>query len=142
MWARSSGSIAANTWYHIASVWDGSTWTNYLDGVPVDSGSYSDTPPSTAQPLTFGINSAYDSTRFQGNMTDVRLWNVARTDQQIADGIWEPTDVTGLVGWWPMDDETGQVAADASGNGLDGQLGNDVIEDSRDPTWSVELPQQ
>jgi len=139
---RTSGSVAANTWYHIASVWDGSTWTNYQDGVPVDSGSYSGTPPSTVQPLTLGINSAYDSTRFHGYLTDVRLWNVARSDQEILDSIWEPTDTTGLVAWWLMDDAEGQVAVDAMVNGLDGQLGTDPGEDSGDPLWSEELPER
>jgi hypothetical protein len=139
---RGSGTVAADTWYHLASVWDGATWTNYQDGVPVASGSYTGTPPSTAQPLTIGINSAFDSTRYQGYLTDVRLWNVARTDQEILDSLWGPADTTGLVAWWAMDDAAGQVAADAMLNGLDGQLGNDPGADDRDTAWSEELPER
>ena len=139
---RTSGSITAGVWTHIASTWDGSTWTNYQDGVPVDSGTYTGTPPSTAQPLTLGINSTYDGTRYQGYVTDIRLYDVARSGAQILDNMWSLTDTTGLVGWWTFDDETGQVAADSSGNGLDGRLGADPAADSRDPTWSLELPEQ
>ncbi len=141
LWARTSGSVVADEWTHIASTWDGAAWTNYQDGVEVDSGAYNGTIPGTGQPLTIGINSAYDGTRYQGYITDVRLYDVARTDAQVFDNMWGLTDTTGLVGWWTFDDASGQIAADDSGNGLDGQLGADPLEDARDPSWASELPE-
>jgi len=46
------------------------------------------------------------------------------------------------VGHWELDDAEGQVAADSSGNGLDGRLGSSTAVDARDPAWSEELPEQ
>ena len=140
--ARSSGSVPAGSWIHLASVWDGAAWFNYADGVLVEQGTWSGTPPATGHPLTIGVNSTYDFTRFAGNLTDVRLWSVARTPAQIAGELWGVVDATGLVGHWSLDDASGQVAADDSGNGLDGRLGSTTGVDARDPAWSEELPEQ
>jgi hypothetical protein len=40
-----------------------------------------------------------------------------------------------LVGWWPMNEGTGQVVRDWSGHGSNGVLGNSPGVDSQDPTW-------
>ena len=42
-----------------------------------------------------------------------------------------------LVGHWKLDDGTGQVAADSSGNGYDGQLGDTIGVDNTDPIWET-----
>ncbi len=140
LYARGSGSIPANTWVHLASVWTGSAWYNYQDGVLVGSGAYSATPPSTDEPLTIGINSSYDFTAFKGYLSDVRLWNVARTGDEIREQACELTDTTGLVGRWLLDDGRGQVAVDRSGTGNDGRLGASEDADGRDPEWSDLAP--
>ncbi|MBN2493011.1 MAG: hypothetical protein JXR96_00365, partial [Deltaproteobacteria bacterium] len=136
---RGSGTVVANTWTHLASVWDGTHWYNYQDGVLVGTGAYTGTLPTSDQPLTIAINSGYDNTRYGGALSDIRLWNVARTEQQIRDNMCELSDRTGLLARWLMDEGSGQTAADDSGNGFDGRLGEDPAEDDRDPTW-VLLP--
>jgi hypothetical protein len=138
--ARSSGTITGHNWYHIASVWDGTTWYNYLNGALQGSGSYSGTIASGTQPLTMGINSGWDSTRFTGFIYDVRLWNVARTADQILANMYGLTDSAGLVGHWLLDEGYGQTAYDTSGNALDGRLGSTPEVDDRDPTRSTDLP--
>ncbi len=138
--ARGSGNVPANTWTHLASVWTGTTWYNYQDGVLVGSGSYTTSPPSTSEPLTIGINSSYDYTAYRGYLSDVRLWNVARSGAQIAGQRCALTDTSGLVGRWFLDDGAGQVAVDASGSGNDGRLGSTADADDRDPTWNDEPP--
>jgi hypothetical protein len=40
-----------------------------------------------------------------------------------------------LVGWWPMNEGSGQVIRDWSGHGNNGQLGNSPAADSQDPAW-------
>jgi hypothetical protein len=40
-----------------------------------------------------------------------------------------------LVGWWPMNEGSGQVVRDWSGHGNNGVLGNSPSADSQDPTW-------
>lgn len=133
--ARSSGAIATNAWTHVASVWDGSTWYNYQNGVLVGSGSYSTAIQYGAQPLTIGVNSSNDNTRFQGVMSDVRIWSVARSATQIQSNMYSLSDGTGLVARWRMNDGAGQVAADSSGQDNPGQLGNSTASDERDPVW-------
>ncbi len=141
LWARSSGSVPADSWIHLASVWDGSSWFNYADGVLVDQGSWVGTPPPTGHPLTFGVNSTFDNTRFAGYLADVRLWSVARTATQIEQEMWGVADTTGLIGRWTLDEGSGQVAFDGSGNDLHGRLGVDDWPDERDPSWSEAVPE-
>jgi len=40
-----------------------------------------------------------------------------------------------LRAYWPLDEGSGQVVHDASGNGNDGQLGSTPGPDARDPAW-------
>jgi Concanavalin A-like lectin/glucanases superfamily len=40
-----------------------------------------------------------------------------------------------LRAYWPLDERSGQVAHDVSGNGNDGQLGSTPGPDASDPTW-------
>jgi hypothetical protein len=40
-----------------------------------------------------------------------------------------------LVGWWPMNEGSGQIVRDWSGRGNNGTLGNSPGVDSQDPTW-------
>ena len=108
--ARSSGHLPPGQGGHLASVWDGARWYNYPDGGLVDSGTYSSSVPATDEPLTIGINSSYDNTRFKGTLKDVRLWNVARTQEQIASEQCASLDATGLVGRWLMDGGAGRLA--------------------------------
>ncbi|ARN56178.1 LamG domain-containing protein [Sedimentisphaera salicampi] len=41
-----------------------------------------------------------------------------------------------LVGHWKLDENTGQTAADSSGNGYDGVLGSTTGSDDQDPVWT------
>ncbi len=54
---------------------------------------------------------------FDGYIADVRIWNVARTPEQIVASMFttQPPDATGLVASWPMDEPEGSVFADAVG---------------------------
>lgn len=45
-------------------------------------------------------------------------------------------DENGLVGYWPFDENAGQYAYDASGNGNNGRLGASASLDSMDPVWT------
>jgi hypothetical protein len=40
-----------------------------------------------------------------------------------------------LVGWWPMNEGSGQIVHDYSGRGNNGQLGSTSGVDDNDPTW-------
>ena len=60
-----------------------------------------------------------------GQLDEVRLWKVARTQEQIQTAMTgELTGAeTGLVGYWPLDEGTGNIAHDRTANGNNGILG-------------------
>ena len=74
---------------------------------------------------------------FPGLIDEPAIWNVALSDSQIADVFSVGIDLlsTGLVGYWPFDEGTGQAAADLSQAGNDGFLGETPEDDSADPLW-------
>jgi hypothetical protein len=61
-----------------------------------------------------------------GLISQARLWRVARSPEQIQQGMKEgiPSNRTGLVGNWLLDEGSGAVAKDSSGNGRDLQSAN------------------
>jgi hypothetical protein len=140
--ARQTPTLVGYRWTHIASVWDGSSWYNYLDGETPSSrgsGSYSSSIPDTSHPLTIGSNSSLDSTKFRGNIADIRLYGVARTQSQIQENMYELRDTTGLVARWILDEGSGDWAYDSVGS-CHARLGSTEGSDTRDPAWSTEVP--
>ena len=58
---------------------------------------------------------------FNGKIDEVRIWNVARTESQIQNTMntilspeYYSTSDSGLVGYWRLDEGTGQTAEDLS----------------------------
>lgn len=75
-----------NTWYHAAATYDGSTIKYYLNGCLINS------IPATGNLVTnnfltgIGMQSQNPTAtieNFKGNIDEVRIWNVARTEQEI-----------------------------------------------------------
>jgi len=66
------------------------------------------------------------SVKFAGEIDEVRLWNVARTADEINDSKDFPLtgSETGLVGLWHFDEPSGGVAYDATCNGHNGNWTN------------------
>ncbi len=118
--------IVDNHWYHAAATYDGGTWKLYLNGVledslvvnqPVQNNSIGHASLATA------LNSTGSSAgRFAGLMDEVRVWDYARTEQEIRADINEEIigAQPGLVALWGMDDANGTTVADSSGNNIDG----------------------
>ena len=94
------------TWVHLASVFDGSAWHLYRNGVEI--GRKADTLGALAMgqvPWTIG-NSLPRDRPFSGEIDEVRIWRVARSAAEIAGGM--ATRMSGaepgLVGLWRFDD--------------------------------------
>ena len=71
-----------------------------------------------------------------GEISEVRIWSVERTAEQIADNPYKVNPASeGLVAYWKFNEGSGKVVIDRTGNGND-------ITASKDPIWvPVELPQ-
>lgn len=99
--------LTTNTWSYIEFTFDRSGYcTVYVDGAyfnQVDISAIGDI--SGSQPLQFGSTPTY-AYDFQGNLSDVRIWNYVRPQSEIqADMNTRLTgNETGLVGYWPLDD--------------------------------------
>jgi Concanavalin A-like lectin/glucanases superfamily len=70
-----------NTWHHVAYTYDGTTHRLYVDGkTPVTS----TIPPNTAAVTRTEIGAFSGGTRFNGQLDDLRIYNIALTATQIA----------------------------------------------------------
>jgi hypothetical protein len=80
---------------------------------------------------------------FAGGINELRIWEVARTREQIQQSMCIELSGTepGLVGYWKFNEAGGQTAYDSSVGGNDGRLGDSDGSDSADPAWiPAQLP--
>ena len=117
--------ITNNVWHHAAATYDGQVLKLYLDGIlqgslTVNQPVRSDSIQHAA--LGTGITSTGSPEGFfEGVLDEARIWNVARTVDQInATKDVEVTSATGLIGRWGMNEGTGTSVGDSSGGGTNG----------------------
>lgn len=122
-----------DAWHHYAYVRDDNTASFYIDGVFI--GNSTTTPNYTfSADDKWSIGQEWDgantSDHFRGYLDGVRIWDHARSAEQILFSYLpgpEAESTTGLVADWNFDNMTGGPAAqltDSSGNGHDGILVN------------------
>ncbi|MBC8427733.1 hypothetical protein H8D98_00580 [bacterium] len=133
VWLESTnGSIALNTWYHIAGVIDanGGIMKIFINGTEVTNGVFGEDIRSSSLPLRIGgWTHEEDPTYspFAGQIDEVRIWNVARTGKQIVANMFQSLigNELGLVAYWRFEGEE-ETVIDATENGNDGQLVGDA----------------
>ncbi|MEM7353032.1 MAG: LamG-like jellyroll fold domain-containing protein, partial [Acidobacteriota bacterium] len=116
------GSLELHRWHHVAMTYDGQRMTITIDGAEVKTqavaASAIDYDPD--HNLYLGMYKDDDETYpFHGKMAEVRIWNVARSlddilntkDQRLAGN--EP----GLVAYWPLSEGAGETVHDHTSNG-------------------------
>ncbi|MEM7034730.1 MAG: LamG-like jellyroll fold domain-containing protein, partial [Chloroflexota bacterium] len=121
---RSNTSLADNDWHHIACSFPGGNLkdaTLYIDGVPEASASANlDRPINTVAEYSVSIS----TTNFHGQMAEIRLWDVARSESEIKRH--KDRSLHGgednLIGYWPLLEGSGTTTADHSGNGRNATL--------------------
>lgn len=119
--------ITQGTWNHVAGTYDGTTLSIYVNGVLENTFAISANLPDIDNNFTIGGGIPPNSEYFSGEITGVRIWNIARSatdidtdkDQCIAG------NTPGLVAMYNMIDGPGSaVLSDESVNGFDGTLTN------------------
>ncbi len=107
---------ALDRWTHVALTSNGINDMHlYLDGREVARSSFGSTP-GLLRTMAIGAN-PFGGFRFKGRMSDVRVWNVMKSEEQIREGMYERI-VGGrshMLGNWPLDDGEGSVTEDISG---------------------------
>ena len=134
-----TGSTAVNdgNWHHLAVVWDYSGSSNmgvgkiYVDGQD-NTSSYSYRANNTdnlGNTLKLGYPNFYSGEApnyFSGQSYDLRIWNVAKTDQEISDDMNNclTGNEAGLVAHYKFNENSGVILSDNTNNGNDGTLTN------------------
>lgn len=119
-----------SAWIHIATTYDANgKMTNYINGVNIGE---IDVFPQTAivsntSPFIIGL-APWDilSYEFTGNLDEIRVWNVAKTTQEIKDGMFHQLkgNETGLIAYYNFDEDVDSIVHDNGLNHLNGILHN------------------
>lgn len=115
--ARSGGIIPRNVWTHVAVVFNGTRRLHYINGEVA--GDFPETGPLTTSTDEFRIGS---DVQWQftpdGDIDEVRLWNVARTTAQIRSTINQriTSAQPGLVAVWPLNGNGNEIIAGRNGS--------------------------
>ncbi len=124
------------SWRHVAVTYvsgAGGTCGVYVDGAPLVS-------TAAGGPLTIG--GVVLGNGYRGRIAEVRLWSRARTAGEISAAYRQRIAPTppGLVGYWRLDEGSGQVLDNRGSDGTDGTLGSSTAVEGTDPAWSTEGP--
>ncbi len=121
---------ADGNWHHVAVTYDGSSWVLYVDGTADKTLNIGNHTPRFDSIQHAGIGVAMTSAgategAFDGNLDEVRIWNYARTAQQISDNRSNSISVAaGLLGRWSLNDGGGTSAANSVAGQPNGTLVN------------------
>ena len=122
--------LTAGMWYHVAGVYDqaNTQMLLYINGVL-------DNNKTKSGLITAGTDSVFIGKAyiglgdyFNGQIDEVRLWNVVRSQAQLQSSMSKPLvgNETGLVGYWRMDEQVGTKRYDATVYGNDGKASGNV----------------
>ena len=91
--------MSENQWHHVAFTFDGTTTKLYLDGAEIDSSDFA--TGLTPHPVPISVIGR----KFLGKMDEVRIWNIARTQESIQSTLTSELigDELGLVAYYPME---------------------------------------
>jgi hypothetical protein len=132
--------IDPNKWSHLAMTYDENTreLKVYINGHLMASAtkSWNVDIVGNGSDRNFMVGKSYDDTRYlTGCISEVRVWDVIRTADEIANNIYsvDPTSA-GLIAYWKFDDQSSFTVKDYSGNG------NDLTANSALAWKNVSLP--
>lgn len=127
--ASSPSTMLTNRWYHIAGVFDGSNVILFINGEMIARTPASSLSPSPTN-LFIGENPTYSGRTFNGLIDEVRIWNVARTQNDIQNNMATSFagNEAGLAAYYKMDEGLGFATInDATAGGNNGTLTNFVL---------------
>lgn len=83
-----TNTVPVNQWAHVAFVLNSGTGYLYINGLQVGTGNLSNVnTPTTGTNLKIGDRVPGGNIRFKGGIDEVRVWNVARTQTEIASSM-------------------------------------------------------
>ncbi len=126
-------------WHHVAVVVPSSASSLndailYVDGAVQTTTGGSANPINTSTDNNFNIGRSASQTErfFQGLISDVRIWDIERTQLEIINN--KDTRLSGnepgLIGYWKLNEGTGSTVFDSTASGFDGNI-------IGTPTWET-----
>lgn len=142
--AATNNPFQTGKWYHVAGVWNSTSWSIYIDGQYITGSVHAGETISlsTADSWGFGLGagSGYNSNRpLDGYIAEARVWTRALSTVEIANNMnYVNPQSPGLLAYWRMnawEPKTGggNIVRDLTGNGFDAEGGssNPTMIDTR-----------
>lgn len=128
-WISPGGNVVSETrfslqqWYLISLVYNGYSFTMYVDGVKDKEVMTTASSNITFKAIEIGmswVGTYRQRQRFLGKICEMRVWDHARSANQIQMGLCyvDPTS-QGLRAYWKFNEGEGHIFHDATGNGYD-----------------------
>jgi streptogramin lyase len=118
---QSNSMIPVNSWTHVAGVYEGTSIKVYINGALEGQVTANNAPliPSGNE-MKIGGGLINGTEFFEGKITEVKFWNVARTQQEIQLNMQNRLQGTeeGLVGYYIFDEESGVQTQNLASSGL------------------------
>jgi hypothetical protein len=110
--------MSTGRWNSVAGVYDGTTMSIYINGILSGQLAVSTAIGISAQSLFIGNSPGYPTRFFDGNIDEVRIWNVARSQSQIQSDMYNTLTGTeiGLVNYWQFNNGSGITLTDVVGS--------------------------
>ncbi|MEQ8523721.1 LamG-like jellyroll fold domain-containing protein [Gracilimonas sp.] len=124
-----NSSIPANQWTHIAATYDGTDLKIYVNGSLDATDSESRSIDPNPQPLLIGGPNALNGNFFSGELDEIRIWNVARTESEIADNFYKQLmgHQEDLISYFRFDESAGSSLTYSSATeAMSGSLNGDA----------------
>jgi hypothetical protein len=122
-WKNLNGPAASfGFWTHLAGVFTADSVFLYVNGDRVAGMSSAGFTANTSMPFRIGSISESVNYLFNGEIDEVRFWDVAKTQSEIR-SLMQNSQSGGapnLQGYWRFDEASGSTAADSSPNGRNG----------------------
>jgi uncharacterized protein (TIGR03437 family) len=131
--------IPLNVWTHLAGTYDGNVMRLFVNGsLAAEKGNI---PFHPSNYMTAGASVFFNGPQeyFPGEMDELRIWNRARTAEEIAQAMRRTLSGSeaGLAGYWKFDEGAGQEVRDSSPSNVTGFLGRTAAAEASDPAWVV-----
>lgn len=143
--------LKAQEWYHVAFTWELASKQGriYVNGKlqseakigygnpTIDLAMRGKDPVANKSAYQFFIGRSYNDTRpLQGLISEVRVWNVVRTPEEIWESMYDVDPHTeGLQAYWKFNEGQGNVVKDQTGHGNDAVSNIDLVWDN-----TIEIP--
>ncbi len=131
--------LQENVWNHVAVVWSAETGEQimYVNGVEIAKSNNVEKNARIDLSEDCFIGRSFNDERWlEGEISELRVWNIKRTEDEIKNNIYTLNPTTpGLIAYWKFNDGKGKIVKDWSVNGNN-------ITANKDLVWNkVALPE-